>query len=191
MPFPCVYWCLFSAMASAVSTIYVFARQWFVAANGERVVGPAGLSAYLGSPCGEEGCYAVALVGDNVLNSIVYETMHPYECFSPTCSWKELGAILETRGFMLLFEKMWSDTSSSATVWDRVGGAHYRVLYALQAAATVVYLRVRSGRMPLGHYVVYRLYGIAQKEMWWHASGISYIGTLSHDEADAVCCDDV
>ena len=126
-----------------------------------------------------------------MLKSILYETMHPYECFSPTCSWKELGAILETRGFMLLFEKMWSDTSSSATVWERVGGAHYRVLYALQAAATVVYLRVRSGRMPLGHYVVYRLYGIAQKEEWWRASGISYVGTLSHDEADAVCCDDV
>ena len=172
--------CYRLAMAAICSAIYVCPRQWFVLPDGTRVAGPDGLSSYFGKACGED-----------VLNSIVYETMHPYECFSPTCSWKELGAILETRGFMLLFEKMWSDTSSSATVWERVGGAHYRVLYALQAAATVVYLRVRSGRMPLGHYVVYRLYGIAQKELWWHASGISYIGTLSHDEADAVCCDDV
>ena len=154
------------------------------------MAGPAGLSTYVGPPCGEDGCYAVVLVGENILAAMVYETPHSYECFCPKCSWREVGRLLDIRGFMVLWEKMYAGGRElSMSIWDAISAKHYRVLYAIQTDATVVYLRVRSDRMPLGFYVVYRLYGIDTKDLWWRASGCSCIGTLSHDEADAICCD--
>ena len=184
--------CYRLAMAAICSVIYVCPRQWFVLPDGTRVAGPDGLSSYFGTACGEDGCYAVAINRDDVMASVVYITSSCYECFCPVGPWHEHGFLADIRGFELLFEKNYGDLDEyDMTFWSVVyamcSTKNYRVVYAMQAAATVVYLRIRSERMPAGFYAVYRLHGIETKEWWWRATGHAYLGTLSSAEADHVC----
>ena len=58
-------------------------------------------------------------------------------------------------------------------------------MYAMQAGLTVVYLRLRSPRMPENLYVVYRVHGITSKDDWWCGQRYAYLGVLSADAADA------
>ena len=172
-------------MESVVSRAYIIPRQSFRVCDDE-VVGPGGLSFYLGLPCGEDGCYAVCLRGDNMLNALVYGTNQSYECFVPGCTWCELGRLSEIRGFQLLSEKEYAcGRDATLSFWDFVSAGRYRLMYAMQAAPTVVYLRLRSPRMPEHFYVVYRVYGIVSKDDWWRGDGYAYQGVLSTDVADA------
>ena len=173
-------------MDSIVSHVYIIPRQLFGLSCQDQVSGPAGLSLYVGPPCSEDGCYAVCLRGDNVLHALVYGTSQSYECFVPVCTWCELGRLSDIRGFQLLVEKQYACGRDPAlSFWDFVSARHYRLMYAMQASPTVVYLRLRSPRMPEDFYVVYRLYGIATKDDWWRAPGYAYLGVLSADAADA------
>ena len=173
-------------MDAIVSTVYLLPRQSYCLSGDDRVTGPAGLSHYLGRPCSEDGCYAVCLDGDNVLNALVYETNQAYECFCPVCQWFELGRLWDVRGFRLLAEKEYARGRDEAIpFWDFVSAGHYRLMYAMQAAPTVVYIRLRASRMPETFYVVYRVYGTATKDLWWTAGSYTYLGVLSAEDADA------
>ena len=74
----------------------------------------------------------------------------------------------------------------AVSLWETVSAGHYRLLYALQTDTAVVQLRLRVPRMPMGLYVVYRIYGIEQKDSWWRATDYNLKGTLLADEADAM-----
>ena len=177
-------------MEAVVSRIYVVPRQTFSLPGSGRVVGPAGLSYYLGPPSGEDGCYAVFLDGDNVFNAYVYETNQSYDCFCPVAKWAEVGRLLDTRCFGLLVEKEYAlGRDETIPFWNFVGGGHYRLMYAMQASPTVVYMRLRAERMPETFYAVYRLYGIGTKDAWWTANSYTYLGVLSADVADAMLDD--
>ena len=172
-------------MESVVSRVYIFPRQSFRVGDDD-VVGPAGLSLYLGLPYGEDGCYAVCLRGDNIFNALVYGTDQAYECFVPGCTWCELGRLSDIRGFQVLSEKEFAfGRDATISFWDFASAGRYRLMYAMQAGLTVVYLRLRSPRMPENLYVVYRVYGITSKDDWWCGHGYAYLGVLSADAADA------
>ena len=170
-------------MESVISHVYILPRQLF---GPDRLAGPAGLARYLGRPCGEDGCYAISFRGDSIHGAVVYGTTQAYDCFVPVCEWSELGPLSAIRGFQVLAEKYFAiGRPVDLSFWDFVTGGHYRLMYAMQAAATVVYLRLRSARMPENYFVVYRLYGIALKDEWWRAEGYAYLGILDTDAADA------
>ena len=173
-------------MDSVVSHIYIIPRQLFRISTNEAVVGPAGLSLYFGRASGEDGCYAVVLRGENIFSARVYGTNQAYDCFSPIGAWEDLGLLSDVRCFCLLFEKEHAfGRDQSISFWGFVSGGDYRIMYAMQAAPSVVYVRLRSPRMPDDLYAVYRLYGIADKDAWWTAPAYAYKGILSVEAADA------
>ena len=178
------------AMEGGAWTIYVFARQWFAVPGEGRVAGPPGLSTYVGPPCGEDGCYAVARISENVAEWIVYETDQSYECFCPMGKWRERGVLRYQSAFQRLLEKEHlCGRDVSIPYPSFLSGGHYRVMYAWQASDTAFYAWVRSDRMPESFYAVYRLYGIEYLIDWWRSRSFLYMGTMPRDEAMASCCD--
>ena len=94
--------------------------------------------------------------------------------------------LFDVRGFCLLFEKEYAcGRDQTIPFWNFVSGGCYRLMYSMQAAPSVVYVRLRSDRMPDSLYAVYRLYRIADKDDWWTASAYAYKGILSGEAADA------
>lgn len=152
--------------------------------------GPPGLLNYNGALCGEVGCYGVALVGDNVARATVYETKQSYERFSPAGPRVYVGVLPTIRGFQLLLEKEFAyGRDLSLSLWDFFSLGCYRIMFAMQASATAFYLRARALRMPGGVYAFYPLFGIETIESWWRASGYSFVGIMSHEEANDALSD--
>ena len=177
-------------MDGVVSTVYVMPAQVFRSDAG-LLFGPPGVLNYLGVPCGEAGCYGIALCdNDNVARAKVYESKQSYECFSPAGPWVYVGEVPTIRGFMLLLEKEFQyGRDSSMSLWDFFSLGCHRIMYAMQASPTSFYLRVRAPRMPDGFYAVYRIFGIETILSWWQASGYSFVGIMSYEEADDALSD--
>ena len=58
-------------------------------------------------------------------------------------------------------------------------------MHVLKAGPGLVYMRIRSDRMPTNFYVVYRVFGIDSVADWHRGESYRYDGIMAYDEANA------
>ena len=89
-----------------------------------------------------------------------------------------MGLLCEVSGFI--------DTvlakDPSIELWHGITNNFYLVMFAMQAAPGMVYVRIRCRRMPPGLFVVHRLYGVETSDDWHRAAGFNYEGIMTYDE---------
>ena len=164
-------------------TVYLFPRQLFGRGSGDLTPGPPGLSCcFPGGPMVETGTYAAVVDPSNVLwQAIVYESDVAFDCFYPDASWRwrPVGRLASIDGFIDALP-----VDQSVDFFAALTRGVYLTMHVLKAGPGLIYLRIRSDRMPSSCHVVYRVFGIDAAADWYRGDSYRYDGIMSHDEAN-------
>ena len=164
-------------------TAYVFPRQIFTD-DGDPLAGPPGLSCRFCAPVYETGTY-VAVIDPHSRpdQSMIYECDCAYDCFHPEASWQWrcMGRLSSILGFIETVVAM----KKSLPFFDALTNGIYRTMHVLKAGPDLVYMRVRSDRMPANFFVCYRILGINSIGDWHRGGYYRYDGIMTYDEANA------
>ena len=163
-------------------TVYLFPRQLFGRGSGDLTPGPPGLSCcFPGGPLMETGTYAAVVDPSNVLwLAIVYESDVAFDCFYPGARWRPVGRLASIDGFIDALP-----VDQSVDFFAALTLGVYLTMHVLKAGPGLICLRIRSDRMPVGFYVVYRVFGIDAAAYWHRGESYRYDGLMPYDEANA------
>ena len=129
----------------------------------------------------ETGTYAAVVDPSNVLwLAIVYESDVAFDCFYPGARWRPVGRLASIDGFIDALP-----VDQSVDFFAALTRGVYLTMHVLKAGPGLIYLRIRSDRMPVGFYVVYRVFGIDAAADWCRGESYRYDGIMPYDAANA------